>query len=66
MITQSLREDEDFQPISEDQYHCADCGLKTNYAGLCAGILKRDPDEQPEWADLLCEDCIAERRRSDA
>lgn len=46
----------------QDTYSCADCGVKTNYAGLCAEFLKRDPDENPMHADLLCAECLEARK----
>ena len=42
-------------------YSCADCGLKTNYAGLYDGFLKPDQGD----GDLVCADCLAARKEDE-
>jgi hypothetical protein len=51
----------------EDTYSCADCGLKTNYAGLCAGVLKPDPADV-KHGELVCIEngCFKEREEANS
>lgn len=42
-------------------YSCADCGVKTNYAGLCAEFLKPDHGD----GDLLCAECMEARKEEE-